>query len=139
MQKQQERLLLQEIEDAQHRYQPILNSKASEPAFGNVGMEKRRDHWEKSKEYKIKELEKQKAEKEVEECTFKPKIASSRKSMVKSIQGQYQNINAQAIKKFLRRQDEGQLKKKEEMEYFESNFKKLPTKSYHEESVVVKQ
>ena len=50
-------------------------------------MEKRRDHWEKSKEYKIKELEKQKAEKEVEECTFKPKIASSRKSLVQSLKG----------------------------------------------------
>jgi len=106
-----------------------LKTTTSEAALGIVGMEKRRDHWEKSKEYKIKELEKQKAEKEVEECTFKPKIASSRKSMLRSIQGEYHNINADAIKKFLKRQDESQIKKKEEMEYFESNFKKIPSKS----------
>jgi hypothetical protein len=48
-------------------------------------MELRTAVQEKIKENRLKLLEKQKAEKEVEECTFKPKITSSRKSMMKSI------------------------------------------------------
>ena len=108
--------LERDMEIYKYTFRPTINPApgAENDTSSLIAVNERCLDWVKQKEKRMSGIKEAVSKKELEDCTFKPKV---NKSTIKSLKANYNNMNRRSIEKFLDRQNQARARKVVDEEY----------------------